>query len=112
MSEPIHWTDDPAVWKGEFEGHRHGSAVSIIFAWLEPGKSGPKLHTHPYSETFVVRRGHAAFTAGDRRIEATAGDIVVVPPNTPHAFANAGATVLEMMDIHASEQIVTTWLQG
>jgi mannose-6-phosphate isomerase-like protein (cupin superfamily) len=59
-----------------------------------------------------VREGHAVFTAGDRRIEATAGDIVVVPPNTPHAFANAGATVLEMIGIHASEQIVTIWLQG
>jgi mannose-6-phosphate isomerase-like protein (cupin superfamily) len=38
---------------------------------------------------------------------------VVIPPNTPHAFANAGATVLEMMDIHASEQqIVTILLQS
>ena len=99
MSGLIHWTDDPAVWRGEFEGHLHGSGVAIIFARLEPGKPGPKLHKHPYSETFVVRQGRTAFTAGDQGIEVDAGDIVVVPSDTPHAFANAGTTVLEMMDI-------------
>jgi mannose-6-phosphate isomerase-like protein (cupin superfamily) len=73
------------VWKGEFEGHLHGSGVSIIFARLEPGQPGPKLHKHPYPETFVVRQGRAVFIAGDQRIDAVAGDIVVVPPDTPHS---------------------------
>jgi hypothetical protein len=40
MGGPIHWTDDPVVWKGEFEGHLHGSGVSIVFARLEPGSRG------------------------------------------------------------------------
>jgi hypothetical protein len=40
------------------------------------------------------------------------GDILVVPPDTPHTFANAGASVLEMMGIHASERFVTIWLDG
>jgi len=111
MSQPIHWAD-PAMWAGEFEGHLHGSGVSIIFARLEPGKPGPKLHRHPYPETFVVRQGRAVFTVDDQRIEAAAGDIVVAPPDTPHAFANAGTAVLEMMDIHASERFVTIWLDG
>ena len=112
MSELIHWTDDPAMWVGEFEGHRHGSGVAIIFVRLEPGKPGPQLHKHPYSETFIVRRGRAAFVAGDKRIDAVAGDIVVVPSDTPHTFANAGTSPLEMMDIHASERFVTIWLDG
>lgn len=111
MSRPIHWTDDPAVWTGEFEGHRHGSGVAIIFARLEPGRPGPKLHEHPYSETFVVRRGKAIFTTGDERITAAAGDMVVVPPDTPHCFANAGEDVLEMIDIHAAERFTTVWLE-
>ena len=111
MSELIHWTDDFAVWTGEFEGHLHCSGASIIFARLEPGKPGPKLHRHPYSETFVVRQGRPAFIAGDQRIEGAAGDIVVVPPDTPHAFSNAGTIVLEMMDVHASDRFVTTWLE-
>ena len=112
MSAVIHWADDPAVWNGEFEGYRHDSGVSIIFARLEPGEPGPKLHKHPYSETFVVRRGRALFTAGDELIEAEAGDIVVVPPDTAHCFANAGPGTLEMMDIHASERFATIWLEG
>jgi hypothetical protein len=58
------------------------------------------------------RQGRAVFTADDQRIDAVAGDILVVPPDTPHTFANAGASVLEMMGIHASERFVTIWLDG
>lgn len=111
MAGQVQWTDDPAIWTGAFEGDLHGSGVSIIFARLEPGKPGPKLHKHPYSETFVVRCGRAIFTAGDDRIAAAAGDIVVVPPETPHSFANAGDEVLEMMDIHPAERFATIWLE-
>src|SRR5258708_17317444 len=58
------------------------------------------------------RQGRAVFTADDQRIDAVAGDILVVPPDAPHTFANAGASVLEMMGIHASERFVTIWLDG
>ena len=90
MAKPIQWTGDPAIWTGEFEGASHGSEASIIFVRLEPGRSGPKLHMHPYPETFVVRRGQAAFTVGDEQVAAAAGDIVVVPADTPHRFDNGG----------------------
>src|SRR5436305_3482575 len=112
MARRVHWTDDSEKWKGRFEGHDAGSGVSIIFARLEPGNPGPKLHTHPYSETFVVRHGQAIFTAGDERIPAAAGDIVVVPPETPHTFANTGSEVLETVNIHASDRFVMTWLEN
>lgn len=111
MARLIHWSNDPAVWTGEFESDRHGSGVAIIFARLEPGRLGPKLHKHPYSETFVVQRGKVVLTAGDKRIAAAAGDIAVVPADMPHSFANAGDEVLEMVDIHAAERFTTIWLE-
>jgi quercetin dioxygenase-like cupin family protein len=40
------------------------------------------------------RQGRAVFTADDQRIDAVAGDILVVPPDAPHTFANAGASAL------------------
>jgi hypothetical protein len=71
MARQVQWTDDPATWKGELEGDCHGSGVSIIFARLEPGKPGPKLHKHPYAETFVVRRGMSWSCLPKRRIPSS-----------------------------------------
>jgi len=51
---------------------------------------GPKLHRHPYAETFIVQEGQATFTVGDDRIEARAGDVVVAQANVPRAFVNSG----------------------
>ncbi|MGG7380176.1 cupin domain-containing protein, partial [Escherichia coli] len=40
--------------------------------------------------------------------EVTAGDIAVVPANTPHRFVNSGDGVLRQIDIHASPQFIQT----
>jgi hypothetical protein len=58
------------------------------------------------------RQGRAVFTADDQRIDAVAGDILVVLPDTAPYLRNAGTSVLEMMGIHASERFVTIWLDG
>src|SRR5258708_34423392 len=52
------------------------------------------------------RQGCAGFTADDQRIDAVGGDILVVPPDAPHTFANAGGSGSSMMGIHASERVV------
>ena len=41
---------------GRFEGADHGSGVSFFLARTPPGR-GPRLHRHPYEETFVVHEG-------------------------------------------------------
>lgn len=52
---------------------------------------GPPLHVHHrQTELFVVQEGEYDFAAGGRRFRATAGDVVVVPPGTPHTFRNPG----------------------
>ena len=71
-----------------------------------PLGEGPDLHRHPYEETFVVRTGRARFTAGDQTIEAEAGQIVVVPPNTWHGFKGASEENLQMVCIHPNERVV------
>lgn len=101
------WTGD-GPWHGEFEGKSAGSDVSIIFNDFS-GPGGPRLHKHPYTETFVVRKGKVRFFAGDDVIEAVAGQIVVVPADTPHRFENMGGQLV-MVDIHASSTFETEWL--
>nr|WP_219412923.1 cupin domain-containing protein [Pseudonocardia nigra] len=99
------------VLRGEFEGRDHGSSVSLIMVGTEEIGAGPRLHRHPYDETFVVRAGTARFTIGDEVRVATAGQILVAPANTPHKFENMGPGRLEMTDVHANDHFVTEWLE-
>jgi mannose-6-phosphate isomerase-like protein (cupin superfamily) len=94
----------------EFQGYHHDAGVSFIVIDAPPG-SGPKLHKHPYEEVFVVQEGAVTFTAGEDVIEASAGQVVVVPAGVPHKFVNSGAGWLRQIDIHASKQFITEWLE-
>jgi mannose-6-phosphate isomerase-like protein (cupin superfamily) len=105
------WADHPALWKGEWEGATAGAAISVIFnRQTEPG-GGPRLHSHPYAETFIIRSGEAVFTVGGETIRARAGQIVVVPAGVPHKFTNPGPEPLESIDIHESGRFITEWLE-
>ncbi|WP_295808592.1 cupin domain-containing protein [uncultured Nitratireductor sp.] len=111
-SNPIEadWRADPARWHGEWAHPETGSGVSIIFNETDKLGFGPALHSHPYAETFIVRSGCVRFEVDGLEIIATAGDILVAPPNAPHRFENLGPDRLEMIDIHANPDFVTTWL--
>lgn len=109
--EMASWATDPGRWHGEIEGGPYGAGLSLIFFSSDKPGGGPRLHTHPYPETFIIRKGRALFTIGDRQVEAVAGQILVAPANTPHKFSNLGPGVLEQIDIHASETFSTTWLE-
>jgi len=92
-----------------FEGEPYGSGVSFFLVNSKPG-AGPDLHRHPYCETFIVRSSRAKFVVDGEEIEAGPGDIVVVEPNTLHAFKNAGDERLDIICIHAAPQMATEWL--
>jgi mannose-6-phosphate isomerase-like protein (cupin superfamily) len=111
LIERADWADDPVLWKGEWQGEPAGAGIAVIFNYLAAPGGGPRLHRHPYPETFIVRSGTAVFTVGGETIEASAGQIVVVPANTAHTFTNAGPGPLETIDIHANGAFVTEWLE-
>jgi mannose-6-phosphate isomerase-like protein (cupin superfamily) len=94
----------------EVQGHNHAAAVSIIVVDAPPG-GGPRLHRHPYEEVFVIQEGTATFTAGDETIQASGGQVVVVPGGVPHKFVNTGEGRLRQVDIHASDRFITEWLE-
>ena len=96
---------------GSFEGKLHGSAVSVILSRTDRDGSGPRLHRHPYAETFVIRSGRALFRVGDDEIVAVGGQIVVAPPLAPHKFTVIGPELYEAVHIHASDTFVTEWLE-
>ncbi|MEU8431630.1 cupin domain-containing protein [Streptomyces sp. NPDC029216] len=70
---------------GSHTGHRLAIAESV----LAPHTEGPPQHRHGrHDEGFYVLSGTVRFTVGDEDHDATAGTLVVVPPGTPHTFAN------------------------
>jgi quercetin dioxygenase-like cupin family protein len=80
-------SDLPGNLVGRFEGREHGSSVSFFIGTFDPG-TGPRLHLHPYDETFIVEAGSATFSVGDETFELGTGEIAVVPANTPHKFVS------------------------
>ncbi|WP_282217541.1 cupin domain-containing protein [Microbacterium luteolum] len=50
-----------------------------------PGR-GPRLHRHPYAETFVIHHGRALFTVGEEQVVGVGGQILVVPSLVDHRF--------------------------
>jgi quercetin dioxygenase-like cupin family protein len=58
---------------------------------LTPDGHVPGMHVHPaQEERFEVLSGKVRFRKGLRRIDAEAGDVVVVEPGKAHKFQNLG----------------------
>lgn len=96
----------------ELEGYRYGGAnVCIILIEMPPG-DGPRLHSHPYEEVFIVQEGQATYTVGAETLEIKAGQIVVVSAGMPHKFVNSGSGPLRQVDIHVNERFITDWLDN
>ncbi|MDE1877096.1 MAG: cupin domain-containing protein [Thaumarchaeota archaeon] len=73
-----------------------GGIYTILYA-VHPPNTGPALHVHPRgSECFYIVKGGYKFILGNKLMDATPGDLVVVPTNTPHKFTvgNDGGEVL------------------
>ncbi|SDG41716.1 cupin domain-containing protein [Pelagibacterium luteolum] len=100
-------TDAPRTIK--FEGGPYGTAISFFAVISPPGKR-VGLHVHPYTETWIVQEGMVRFHAGPETVEAGVGDIMVVPPETPHGFEVMGDRDLKMMCIHDAGEMTQTFL--
>ncbi|MFJ3338582.1 cupin domain-containing protein [Streptomyces sp. NPDC086766] len=65
-----------------------GGALSTVRVTLTDGADGARPHLHNNSaEMFFVLHGAAELLSGDDVVTAGRGDLVVVPPGRPHAFA-------------------------
>jgi quercetin dioxygenase-like cupin family protein len=112
LAEPRHIRveDLPSGENSEvFNGHEQGASVSVFLSHNKPG-TGPNLHKHPYEEIFFVQAGAVTFTVGDDSIDATAGDILIVPPDTPHRF-ECRSEGHRQVSIHPVPEMQTEWLE-
>jgi quercetin dioxygenase-like cupin family protein len=111
MTEPIQINDLHGSERSRrFEGRDHGASVSSFISRHAPGE-GPDLHVHPYEETFIMLEGTCTFSVGEDKVEASAGEIVVVPPNTAHGFKNSGSERIVQVSIHPSDHVIQEFLE-
>ena len=101
---------DGEAWTENYEELPGDANISIILESTTQAGVGPRLHRHPYAETFIIRRGSATFTIASDQVEAHAGQVLVVPAQTPHKFST-GVDGYEAVHVHSHARFVTEWLE-
>lgn len=95
----------------DFEGYLLGSSVSIMREYITAPGRGPRLHRHPYAETFVIHRGRALFTVGEEQVVGVGGQILVAPALISHRFEVLDGGTYEATHVHANDRFVTELLE-
>jgi mannose-6-phosphate isomerase-like protein (cupin superfamily) len=79
----------PGPWQVLAGGERTAGSVIFGEARLPAHSSGPGLHVHTREDEAVfVISGVMTFVVGDRRFRAGEGELVWLPREVPHTFAN------------------------
>jgi quercetin dioxygenase-like cupin family protein len=72
-------------------GRETAGELLRVDLFLAPGGAPRSKHVHPFQEErFEIVEGTVRFRLGSDTRVATAGDVVVVPPGTPHLPRNVG----------------------
>lgn len=93
------------------EGYLIGSPVSLIREFTAVPGAGPRLHRHPYVETFLVHSGRALFTLGDEQVVVEGGQVIAAPALVVHRFEVLDGGTYNATHIHANDRFVTEWLE-
>jgi mannose-6-phosphate isomerase-like protein (cupin superfamily) len=79
-----------------------GGALSTVRVSLGKGADGARPHHHKKSaEMFYILDGRVEVLSGTDIVKAEAGDVIVVPPRLPHAFAAERASAADILIIIA-----------
>jgi mannose-6-phosphate isomerase-like protein (cupin superfamily) len=79
-----------------------GGALSTVRVTLEKGADGARPHRHEKSaEMFYILDGRVQVLSGEDIVTAEAGDVIVVPPRLPHAFAAQRSSSAEILIVIA-----------
>ncbi|MFD4604157.1 cupin domain-containing protein [Streptomyces sp. NPDC058464] len=75
-----------------------GGALSTVRVTLGEGADGAVPHLHRNSaEMFYLLDGAADLLSGDDVVTAERGDLVVIPPGAPHAFAAVPGSTADIL---------------
>lgn len=79
-----------------------GGALSTVRVTLAEGADGARPHVHHRSaEMFYLLDGAAEILSGDEVVTVGRGDLVIVPPDRPHAFAAVPGSTADLLVVIA-----------
>lgn len=82
------------------DGPATGGQLSLHRTLLRAGSDGATPHHHTMAaELFYVLSGSLQVLIGDDVVHAEAGDVAMVPPGMPHAFAAASGRDAELLAV-------------
>ena len=84
--------------RGQFLANKAlgATGVSLLTNTVEPGAAAP-LHMHTVEETMLVLEGTVWVQVDAERYTVGPQHTVIIPPHTPHAWGNAGASVAKLL---------------
>jgi mannose-6-phosphate isomerase-like protein (cupin superfamily) len=68
---------DGGPWRGSIEGLALAGQITVLAYGTDTVGAGPRLHVHPYDETFILIEGRARFFVGDATFDAAKGEVVL-----------------------------------
>ncbi|MFI9154843.1 cupin domain-containing protein [Streptomyces sp. NPDC053367] len=90
--------EDPVAVKLLADSSASGGALSTVRVTLGEGADGARPHLHRNSaEMFFLLDGEAELLSGEDVITAERGDLVIVPPGRPHAFAAPPGSTADLL---------------
>lgn len=105
MLRPDENQEDAVVIVSELSGEGIRTAFGAIpFVVRAFGRSEP--HSHQSEETWIVREGEGYAVIDERRIRISAGDRLVIAPNTRHCVENDCAVPLAILSFWWKERHV------
>lgn len=71
----------------------HGDTCSVAINDL--GERNSSVHSHPHEQITYIASGSTDFVLGDKVIRVSPGDVLVIPPNTPHGGGSSACTMVD-----------------
>lgn len=87
------------IWHGILARVAEGREITFAVVELQPGAVAAR-HQHSNEQLGLVLTGTMRFVIGDETRHLVAGDVYVIPGNTPHE-ATAGAEGAVVIDVFA-----------
>lgn len=84
----------PETWRSRIVGHAAGANVKVLR--MDGVASGEEPHA--YDEGLLVLDGELKLRMGGKVVTVSAGEIYIVPANTPHAVAAGSHGTLVIID--------------
>lgn len=89
--------EEPANGFRPIAGRKEGLRQIVLAAGqLGPGEGGP-LHLHHGEEILRILSGEVQVTVGSETRRCSAGDVVIIPTDTPHGFTTITETTMEVV---------------